>query len=119
MAGQETVARHFPFRVGRGAGDHLRLEVPGVWDNHFAIERMPGRPLTLQARPDTTTLVNGVPVGSAALRNGDVIEAGAARLQFWLSPVRQPALGLREALTWTFLAGVLAFELFVAGNLTR
>jgi hypothetical protein len=118
-AGTETVARRFPFQVGRATGDHLRVEVPGLWENHFAIERRPGQPLTLRTRSGATTLVNGVSVETVALRNGDIIEAGALRMQFWLSAVRQPGLSVREGLTWLALAAILAFESFVAVNLTR
>ena len=34
-AGTRTVARHFPFRIGRAAGNELQLEDDGVWDQHL------------------------------------------------------------------------------------
>ena len=47
--------------------------------------------------------VNGQPVQRAALRNGDVIEMGSAKLQFWLSEARQREQGFREAFVWTLV----------------
>ncbi len=118
-AGQETVARRFPFQVGRGPQAQLRIEQPGVWESHFVIERPPGQALALRALAGAITLVNGVRVETVALRNGDLIEAGAARIQFWLSPVNQTGLALRESLTWIGLAAITAFEVLVAVQLTR
>jgi hypothetical protein len=117
-AGTGTVARRFPFKVGRGPTDDLRIDIAGLWEAHFEIDHRPGSPLTLRARSGVTTRVNGVRVETAALRNGDIIEAGALRLQFWLAAVRQPALRWREGLTWALLLAILAFEVFVAANLT-
>lgn len=119
LAGQETVARRFPFRVGRGAQEQLRIEQPGVWESHFVIERPPGQTVALRALAGAITLVNGERVETVALRNGDVIEAGAARLRFWLSPVNQAGLVLRESLTWLGLVAITAFEIIVAVSLTR
>lgn len=118
-AGRETLARRFPFRVGRSSEDHLRLDQAGVWEGHFRIERSADHVLTVHTREGVPTLVNGSAVSSSPLRNGDIIQAGAARLQFWLSPVRQPELRLREALTWIGLAALVAFEVVVAFSLTR
>jgi hypothetical protein len=41
---------------------------------------------------------------STALRNGDVIELGSLRMQFWLGEPRQRGLRLREGLTWLAIA---------------
>ena len=41
LAGDETEARHFPFRVGRAPGADLRLEDPGVWEAHLELQRQP------------------------------------------------------------------------------
>jgi hypothetical protein len=40
------------------------------------------------------------------LRNGDVIELGAVKLRFGLSPTRQRSLRFREAVTWIALAAL-------------
>jgi len=38
------------------------------------------------------------------LRNGDLIQIGSSKLQFWLSETRQFSLGLREWLLWSGIA---------------
>lgn len=118
LAEGERVARRFPFRVGRGTQSHLRLEAAGVWENHFRIERSAGHGLTLRTEPGAITLLNGRPTSEAGLRPGDVIEAGGARLLFWLSPPLQAGLAVRETLTWVGLGLLVAFQVFVAASLT-
>ena len=46
------------------------------------------------------------PVSRAVLRNGDTIDLGGARLQFWLSDTTQRGLRFREWLTWAGIAAV-------------
>jgi hypothetical protein len=40
------------------------------------------------------------------LRNGDTIDIGSLRLQFWLSETRQADLRLREGFTWAAIAAI-------------
>ena len=49
-------------------------------------------------------IVNGHAVAHGALHNGDLIELGALRLQFWLDETAQRGLLLRETLTWAAIA---------------
>lgn len=111
VAGTETVARHFPFPIGRAPAAGLRLEAPGVWERHCEIVRDAEHGIRLRGHPDALTLVNGQAVKDVVLRNGDIIELGEVRLQFWLSPARQPGLGLREALTWACVVGLAAVQI--------
>ncbi len=117
-AGQETLLPHLPCRIGRAADDDLRLESPGVWEGHFQIERAKGDLLHLRSRDGALTSLNDRPVQWVALRQGDVIQAGGVRLQFWLSPVHQTGLQVRETLTWLVLGGLVAFQLSVALTLS-
>jgi hypothetical protein len=111
VAGTETVARHFPFQIGRSSKAGLRLEAPGVWERHCEIVRDAEHGLRLRSHPEALTLVNGQAAKDVVLRSGDVLELGEIRLQFWLSPARQPGLGLREALTWICVAGLVAIQI--------
>ncbi len=113
-AGQETVIRRFPFCVGRGAAADLKVEVAGVWDRHFLLERRADLSVTVQAGEGATTLVNGSPVTQGQLRLGDLIQAGAARFSFGLSPPRQTGLAVRETLTWIGLALLTGLQIFIA-----
>ena len=108
QAGTETVARRFPFLIGRSPKAALRLDDDGVWDDHLHLEVRLDEGAVMFASRDAFTAVNGYPVTEAVLRNGDIIELGAARIQFGLSPTRQSSLKLRESLTW-FLLGSLGF----------
>ena len=107
LAGTEIVACHFPFRVGRAPTADLRLEARGVWDQHCELVKEVPRGIVLQANHASLTLLNGERVEEAALRNGDLLELGEVRLQFWLSPAVQTGLAAREILTWVALAGLL------------
>ena len=104
QAGSQWVARRFPVRIGRAANADLRLDEPGVWDQHLQILLKPKEGYFLQAEKDALISVNGQPLQSSLLRNGDSIEFGASRLQFWLSESRQRGLGSREWLTWVGIA---------------
>lgn len=103
MAGTTTVARRFPFRIGRAATADFRLEADGIWEDHLALDFAPAEGLVLRVQPQALAAVNGKTVGQTILRNGDVIGIGSLKIQFWLSPVRQRSLRPREALTWVAL----------------
>jgi pSer/pThr/pTyr-binding forkhead associated (FHA) protein len=111
-AGTIWVARRFPVRIGRSAGADLQLEEDGVWDDHLQLDFNPAEGIVLSAQPDALVSVNGQPVRQAVLRNGDAIEIGSLRMQFWLSETRQTGLRFREELTW---AGIAAISLSQVG----
>jgi pSer/pThr/pTyr-binding forkhead associated (FHA) protein len=105
-AGTETVARRFPFQIGRSAQNGLVLDDPGVWDRHFKVDLQSAGGVLLSTAADALTTVNGERVDQSVLRNGDVIEAGSVKLRFGLSPTQQGSLHFRETLTWVGLAGL-------------
>jgi pSer/pThr/pTyr-binding forkhead associated (FHA) protein len=110
MAGGESVARHFPFRIGRSASADLRLEEAGVWDEHAVLAFDPSAGFVLKLHEDALAAVNGRPCREAVLRNGDEIEFGALKLRFWLGASRQFRLGPREWLVWAAIVLVTAAE---------
>jgi hypothetical protein len=118
MAGTERVARHFPFRIGRSASADLRLEDDGVWDQHLELAFVSTTGFVLTAHPDARAAINGELFREAVLRNGDAIEIGALKLHFWLGETRQASLRLREWLTWTAFALILAGQLVLIYRLT-
>jgi pSer/pThr/pTyr-binding forkhead associated (FHA) protein len=105
-AGTAWVARRFPVRIGRSASADLQLEESGVWDQHLRLDFNPTEGIVLSAQPDALATVNGQPVHQTILRNGDAINIGSARMQFWLSETRQSGLRLREGLTWAGIAAI-------------
>ena len=111
-AGMTWVARRFPVRVGRSGAMDLQLEEVGVWDQHLQLDFDPAEGIVLSVQQNALASVNGQPVDHAVLRNGDAIEIGSLRMQFWLSETRQEGLRLREGLTW---AGIAAISLGQVG----
>jgi len=104
-AGTSWGTRRFPVRLGRAANADLRLEEDGVWDDHLRIEFNAREGYVLGTGAGALVRVNGRPLEKPApLRNGDLIEIGSLRMQFWLGEPRQRGLRLREWLTWLFIA---------------
>ena len=111
-AGAAWVARRFPVRIGRDAAADLQLEENGVWEQHVRIELSRADGFVLKVRPEAQAVLNGQAIERAVLRNGDAIELGSLKLQFWLSENRQTGLAVREWLTWI---GIAAISLGQAG----
>ena len=51
-------------------------------------------------------MVNSQAANDVLLRNGDLIQLGSSKLQFWLSETRQRGLRFREWLTWSGIAAI-------------
>ena len=100
QAGATWVARRFPVRIGRSFQVDFRAEEDGVWDQHLVIDFRPGHGFLLTPASNALVAVNSEPVPEALLRNGDVIDLGSLKLQFWLAESRQGNLHLREVFTW-------------------
>lgn len=102
-AGASISASKLPFQVGRAASSALALEDAGVWDQHFSISWPKRDELVLTANPKAVTLLNGEKVNEKALREGDLIEAGAVKMRFGFEAVKQKSLFIREMATWIAL----------------
>jgi pSer/pThr/pTyr-binding forkhead associated (FHA) protein len=111
MAGTSFVARHFPVRIGRAASADLQLEEPGVWDEHFQITLAGKEGFLVETHLNALATVNGQPAQQSPLRNGDVIEIGSLKIQFWLGEATQKGLKIREAFVWFMIAAVTLVEL--------
>ena len=107
-AGTSTLASRFPFVVGRNSTADLRLEQEGIWDRHLEFHLQIPDGFLLKAHPHALTNVNGHPIQQAFLRNGDLIEVGPLKIQFWLSETRERGVQTRELLTWFDLAALCA-----------
>jgi pSer/pThr/pTyr-binding forkhead associated (FHA) protein len=118
-AGDQTVARRFPFRIGRAPENNLQLEDDGVWDQHLALEFQKNEGFLLTTAPDALATVNHQPVQSVLLRNGDIIALGSAKFQFWLGATTQRGLRPREFFVWTILAAVTVAQITLVYCLIR
>lgn len=102
-AGQVFTAGHFPICIGRAHSADLLLEDDGVWDQHLRISLQPDDGVILALQSGAYGALNGQGFQTSVLRNGDMIEIGGAKLQFWLSEARPRSQSCREKLTWFFL----------------
>jgi pSer/pThr/pTyr-binding forkhead associated (FHA) protein len=119
QAGAQSVARRFPFRIGRAAGNELQLEDDGVWDQHLTLEFQKQEGFKLTTSTNALTNVNGEPVQNVILRNGDIITVGLVKIQFWLAAARQGSLLAREFFVWALIAAVTATQLALVYWLLR
>lgn len=112
-AGTQWVARRFPVRVGRESSADLQLEEAGVWEQHLQIELEPREGFVLASNPHALSVVNGQPVQRTPLRNGDAIELGSIKLQFWLGEARQRGVRAREWFVWFCVAAVCLGQIWL------
>jgi predicted component of type VI protein secretion system len=117
QAGTDISVRHFPFVIGRGADANARFQDNGVWDRHCEIRFGHGEGFQFAA--DAALLVNGEPMESGVLRNGDLLELGSVQLRFWLARSRQKGLRFREGLTWAALAALFVAQAAIIWWLLR
>jgi hypothetical protein len=106
-AGASMEARHFPVRIGRSPKADVQLEDPAVWDDHLEVSLSAAHDFVAATRPNAVATINGNALTEPrALRNGDIIGVGAAKIQFWLPDPGQRGLRFREWLTWIGVAVV-------------
>lgn len=113
QAGSHHLVRQLPALIGRSNSATVHLEDDGVWDEHAEIRLESADGLVLRSFPDAVVSLNGTRIDQARLRNGDVIELGAARLQVWLSEVPQRSLRAREVLTWVALGAICILQVLI------
>ncbi len=119
MAGDNIIVRHFPFNIGRSPGNHFCLEDEGVWSQHLILDFKKNEGFTLQTLSGAFASINDQPQTSTRLRNGDIISFGSAKMQFWLAPVRQKSLSLRELSVWLLLAAITFAQVILIFRLAK
>jgi pSer/pThr/pTyr-binding forkhead associated (FHA) protein len=118
-AGSQQVVRRFPFHIGRAAGNELQLDDDGVWDRHLTLEFVKSEGFVLATAAQALATVNGHPVQSVRLRNGDIISFGSVKMRFWLAAARQRALRMREWFVWAVMAAITAGQFVLIYRLIR
>ncbi len=76
-----TLQRGQPTRIGSGPDCELRIEEPGVADQHAVVKALRDQGYGVKALA-TGLRVNGSEVEAAPLREGDVIEVGTTRISY-------------------------------------
>ena len=117
--GNQFVCDEFPVTMGRAADSGVLLQDAGVWDRHAELNLSNECDFHFRVFPDAIASVNGSPTGEAIIRNGDMLELGAARVQFWFSETRQGSLRIREALTWAGLVILSAAQVALIWSLLQ
>lgn len=118
MAGDQWLARHFPFWMGRLPSCELCVDEPGVWDRHFQISFQP-EGFVLATSSNAFVALNARQIQQAVLKNGDLIEIGLLKLRFSLAPARQMPLVTREAVVLTVLTLLAIFQIAIILSLFR
>ena len=118
-AGTEVVARRFPFSVGRNTSCNLIITDPGVWDEHFQIDLTAPDGFYLTTMSNTSVVIDGTPIQTALLRNGQTIEIGTTKILFGFTATKQKGLALREWLTWTALIALSLGQIALIYKLLR
>lgn len=114
-AGTAHHARRFPCIIGRAEVDDLRLVDMGVWENHLQLDLVVPDGFRLCRLGHGRASVNGAEFDDHLLRNGDLIELGAAKVQFWLAEVQQTSNRVREALILLGLVALVITEVILIG----
>lgn len=108
--GGEHVVPRLPCVVGRAAPADVRLELPGIWNEHFRIEQNEAAGFTLAVVPPAALSLNGRSHQAGRLRNGDIIGAGGVEIEFGFTHPQPKNLALRESLVWLLLAAITLGE---------
>lgn len=116
--GTRVAVSRFPFSIGRAEVAHLRLADAGVWDHHLELE-LRGDGVEARVLSPALATLNGEPLATARLRNGDTLQLGSATLRFWLAQAIQRDQVARERLIWGFLGALIAAQLAVIVWLAR
>ena len=112
MAGQYYPASNFPLTIGRRKDCNLQMTDSGIWEQHLEIDVDKQYRLFIHCNPETTAMINGEPLREAqTLRNGDQIEFGTGKIQFWLGNVRQKNLHNQEKIMWVLLVILTLIEI--------
>jgi hypothetical protein len=110
-AGTAYPAAQFPCTIGRSTGDSLQLVEPGIWENHLQLDLKVPDGFHVSRLGQGRASINGTEFEEAQfLHNGDVIELGAVKVQFWLAEVRQSDNHTRETLAWIGLGALVLVE---------
>jgi pSer/pThr/pTyr-binding forkhead associated (FHA) protein len=112
-AGTTFVARRFPFQIGRAPDCPLALDDSGVFDRHATLTIHRRESIVLSIQQGALASLNGEPIQTAALKNGDVIGLGAAKLRFTLASARQRSQRWREIATWIGLGLLCAAQIAI------
>jgi hypothetical protein len=103
----------FPCLLGRQSPSNLCFEESGIWDRHVELALHENGSFSLRSFPNASVAINGHNVEQAMLKNGDVIQFGGVKLQFWLAETQQHSLRLREIFSCIGFSAVCLAQVYV------
>lgn len=113
-SGRTVIVGQFPFLIGRSAKAGLSISDPGVWEQHVTLRQQENGSFELIPEKGAVVTVDGKPIETHALRNGDVFDCGGARIRFWIAPGRARSLVGRELAVWIGIGLVVLAEVLLA-----
>ncbi len=108
--GEHGIPR-LPCVVGRTAPSDVRLELPGIWNEHFRIEQDETVNFKLVVVPPAALSLNGCSHQAGRLSNGDIIGAGGVEMEFGFTNPQPKNLRLRESLVLLLLIAITLGEM--------
>lgn len=107
MAGDQTVARHFPFHIGRSAKSNLCLRDAGVWEEHVRLERSVQDGYVCEIAGEARVSMDGEPVRERQrVSNGSLLNLGAVNLRVSLAPPSQKGMAFTRAGFWLVVSAL-------------
>ena len=103
----------FPCRIGRSNSDDIVFEDAGVWSSHVTLQLTSSLEIECISNPASITRINGKPVTSGTLHNGDLLELGAVRMWAFLAPAPLPSSRFREAIFWLVVISILVAQMLL------
>lgn len=96
-----------PCRIGRSGKCGLRLQEPGIWEEHVELSQGADDSFQISRVGEGSLILNGESRDDGRLVNGDTIELGATKLRFWLTPVRPRSQVAGDWMFWALVSTVL------------
>lgn len=84
-----------------------------MWESHASIELTADGFFRLIALSEGLVCVEGLSVTEARVKNGDIIDIGAAKMVFHLARAQQRGLAIREGFLWLILLTLPIGELLL------
>lgn len=113
QSGRTIDVPELPFTIGRAAHAALRIEAPGVWDEHLTLQWDPGEGLIAVTGQGALASRNGEPFERQAIRVGDRLTLVAVTLHVGLAPIERRSLRAWEIAAWALIGGVILAEMFL------
>ena len=112
-AGEIIHITKFPWSIGRNSSMNLHLDDEGIWDKHVEIVLKEGSGFYAVVPSSVRALINRVPFTENLLRNGDILQLGAVRIQFRFAETQLRQWKVRELFFWISIVLLFLFQITI------